>query len=145
MSSRKICAYYSILNDRISYTQVDSINQWKKKLGKHINNNKRGYRSMPALKLGRLGVCDSYKNRGIGTAILDFLKIYALNQNEKCGCKFLTVDAYGASIDFYLKNDFEFMTTKDGAAPTRQMYFDLARFLSIILAISNLGITLNSF
>lgn len=86
---------------------------------------------MPALKIGRLAVSNSYKGNGVGGAILDFLKLYAFKENDKSGCKFLTVDAYAASIEFYLKNGFQFMTENDKNKHTRQMYYDLMKLSSV--------------
>ena len=38
---------------------------------------------------------------------------------------FITVDAYRTSLDFYEKNSFRYLTTKDIDDDTRAMYFDL--------------------
>ena len=46
--------------------------------------------------------------------------------NNRTGCKFITVDAYAQSLDFYVKNGFNFLTDQDIGKDTRLMYFDLS-------------------
>jgi hypothetical protein len=50
-----------------------------------------------------------------------------LSEKDEIACRFLTVDAYSTAFDFYLKNDFNFISTKDNRDSTRLMYFDLKR------------------
>ena len=51
------------------------------------------------------------------------LRIF-VNDN-KTGCRFLTVDAYADVIPFYTKNDFVALDDNDTDARTRLLYFDL--------------------
>jgi len=74
--------------------------------------------------LGRLGVSNAVKGTGIGTMILDYIKELFIT-NNRTGCRYITVDAYGASLSFYEKNGFTYLTTKDKGSDTRLMYFDL--------------------
>lgn len=64
---------------------------------------KKHFRSYPVVKVGRFGA----------------------------GCRFITVDAYNndKAINFYLKNSFNFLTSKDVKEDTRLMYFDLITFM----------------
>ena len=87
------------------------------------------FRSYPAMKIGRLGVSNSFKGQKIGTAILDYLKKMFVS-NNRTGCKFITVDAYADSLFFYTKNDFDFLTSKDHGQDTRVMYFDLIKLFN---------------
>ena len=50
--------------------------------------------------------------------------------NNKTGCRFITVDAYNNpdTIDFYQRNEFDFLTPSDEQEDTRQMYYDLKPF-----------------
>ncbi|OAV70348.1 hypothetical protein Barb6_01770 [Bacteroidales bacterium Barb6] len=48
-----------------------------------------------------------------------------ISEENNTGCKFITVDAFKTSIDFYLKNGFEFISSRDKRSDTRQMYYDL--------------------
>ena len=84
-------------------------------------------RSYPSVKIGRFGVSKDLQGIGIGTNIIDFIKLYFLEDN-KTGCRFLTVDAYNDAIPFYKKNGFEFLTETDDN-PTQLMYFDLINLM----------------
>lgn len=117
----EIVAFFSLLNDKITVTDVDSGNQWKKLFKKTTG---KSFNSHPSMKLGRLGVSNSYKGSGIGTVILDYIKELFVS-NNRTGCRYITVDAYGASLSFYEKNGFKYLTSKDKDSDTRLMYFDL--------------------
>jgi len=69
------------------------------------------------------------QTKGIGTELLDFIKVSFTTEN-KTGCRFLIVDAYNKerTINFYKRNDFDFLSTADKDEDTRLMYFDLKRF-----------------
>lgn len=64
------------------------------------------------------------KGHSIGTFLLNFIKSYFLDDN-KTGCRFITVDAYAAAIPFYVKNEFVALTDEDKDSTTRLLYFDL--------------------
>jgi len=76
------------------------------------------------MKIGRLSVDKSQKGKGIGTELLDYLKIWFVTDN-KTGCRYITVDAYRNSLNFYLKNGFQYLTDSDESQDTRLMYIDL--------------------
>ena len=52
----------------------------------------------------------------------------AIKANDNHACKFITLDAYSKSIEFYEKNDFKYLTESDSKSDTRQMYYDLTPF-----------------
>jgi len=116
-------AFFSVLNDKISAEDVDSKRKWKRFFQDKMPNQKR-YHSYPAVKIGRLGVSNAYKSQGVGTEILDYIKGLFIN-NNKTGCRYITVDAYRESLAFYEKNDFIYLTINDMGSDTRLMYFDL--------------------
>ena len=120
-SDSEIIAFFSVLNDKITVADVDSGNQWKKLFRKTTGKN---FRSYPAIKIGRLGVSNSYKGSGIGTILIDYIKGLFIT-NNRTGCRYITVDAYRASLRFYEKCGFEYLTIKDQNSDTRLMYFDL--------------------
>jgi GNAT superfamily N-acetyltransferase len=80
------------------------------------------------MKIGRLAVNDSYKGQNIGRFVLDYLKELFI-ENNRTGCKFITVDGYRASLKFYEKNDFKYLTTEDEFEDTRLMFFNLSDML----------------
>lgn len=81
-------------------------------------------KSYPAVKICRLGTELSVRGLGIGTSLLNMIKSLFLEDN-KTGCRFVTVDAYASAIPFYLKNGFAPLTTDDANEHTRLLYFDL--------------------
>lgn len=124
----QVAAYFSMLNDKVAYNPTDN-NIWNK-INRHISNNKRK-RSYPSVKIGRLAVSTLYVNCGIGSSILQFIK-WSMVNNCRTGCRFITVDAYAAATDFYIKNGFSFFTKEDIGDKTRLMYFDLKSFKATV-------------
>jgi hypothetical protein len=63
---------------------------------------------VPALKVGRLAVSDDFRREyeGTGTLLVRQALDVAMLLSERAGCRLLTVDAYGKSVDFYLKRGF---------------------------------------
>lgn len=126
MDAGKVAAFFSVSNDSIS-RKKDGRSAYGRASGL-IPHEKR-YSSLPAAKIGRLGIAQEYQRKGVGTVVLDFLKGWFTNEN-KTGCRFLVVDAYNKEhvIHFYQKNGFAFLTGSDEKSQTRIMYFDLIKF-----------------
>ena len=122
-SENSTAAFFSLLNDKVSLEDTDSNSRWRKYFRDIMPQGKR-FKSYPAVKLGRLGVDNSFKGQGIGTIILDYIKGLYVN-DKRAGCRYITVDAYRESLRFYEKNGFKHLTEKDKGADTRLMYFDL--------------------
>lgn len=116
-------AFFSLLNDKISILDTETKTQWRKLVKDKLPYGKR-YNSYPAMKIGRLGVSILYKNQGWGTDILNYLKDLFVT-NNRTGCRFITVDAYRNSLNFYEKNGFKYLTLSDKNSDTRLMFFDL--------------------
>jgi len=102
-----VCAF-TVSNDSVKVNFLP--NSRKKKLVKSIPQIKQ-FRSWPAVLIGRLGVNQAFKNIGIGRELMDFIKSWFINHNNKTGCRFLVVDAYNEPqpIQYYKKNNFEFL------------------------------------
>jgi predicted GNAT family N-acyltransferase len=115
-------AFFSLLNDKISVEALEKPN-WRR-LRKLIPHKKH-LSSYPAVKLGRLAVNINYKGHHYGTDILNYLKQLFVT-NNRTGCKYITVDAYKASLPFYEKNQFQYFGLSDLMLDTRQMYFPLS-------------------
>ena len=122
--TQKTVAYFSLLNDKVSYDPEER-SLWNR-INRRISNNKRR-KTYPSVKIGRLAVSKDYDNKGIGRAILDFIK-HAFTNGNRTGCRFITVDAYAKATGFYIKNSFDFFTEKDRKDATRLMFFDLKPF-----------------
>ncbi len=89
------------------------------------------YRSLPALKIGRLCVSDDYLGRGIGTLMIEFAIILSEKIGKEVGLRFITTDAkrnsdpQKDSIHFYKKFGFEILKQREkGTIP---MYKDLIK------------------
>lgn len=123
--------YFSVLNDSIRYG--DTTKSKRKKVLSRMPHPKRGYKSHPAVKVGRLAVHTKYQSQGIGGQLMDYIKGYFLD-NNKTGCRFITVDADNnlRTIKFYERNGFEFLTEKDRDERNRLMFFDLIRYAAYI-------------
>ena len=66
--------------------------------------------------------------KGIGRDLLSYIKQETIEQTRS-GCRYITVDAYTISVEFYSKNGFVFLTEEDKGKSTRLMYFDLKPLL----------------
>lgn len=96
-----ILGYVSILSDSIKINaDLEEIF-----IDKGIN-----YKSLPAIKIGRLCVNSSFERRGVGTLLIDFV-IETLNQlNSKyLGCRVISLDSKQNAIKFYEKNGFKIL------------------------------------
>lgn len=122
----KTIAFFSLLNDKISADESTG-NWWKKYIRSYFPEGKQ-YRSYPAVKIGRIGVYYDYQSQGLGSQMMDYIKGLFLEDN-KSGCRYLTVDAYNKSdtLQFYERNDFIYFKKKvlPTKNKTRLMYFDL--------------------
>ena len=129
-----VCAF-TISNDSIKVSSLP--NNRKSKLTKKIPHQKR-MKSYPAVLIGRLGVNNTFKRKGLGDELLNFIKSWFIDPYNKTGCRFLVVDAYNEDIPikYYQKNGFDFLfSTEDQEKAysqsverpltTRLMYFDL--------------------
>lgn len=116
-------AYFSLANDRISLTDFESKTAFNRFRKRRFVNEKR-LKSYPAVKICRFAVDLSMKGQSVGSFLLNFIKSYFLDDN-KTGCRFITVDAYAAAVPFYLKNGFVPLTSEDAMSATRLLYFDL--------------------
>ena len=121
-------AFFSLSNDKIGINEFGGTNLQKlrKKLGKPIEKT---YKSYPSVKIGRLAVNVKYERKNVGTSLLDYLKVLFVTEN-RTGCAFITVDAYGQSLGFYEKNGFDYLTKNDENLATRLLFYDLQQLVS---------------
>ena len=119
-------AYFSLLNDKIEREITDNA-VWNR-LSREIPNIKRR-KSQPAVKIGRLAVSKEYQGQGWGLQIVNFLKHWFTN-NNKTGCRYITVDALADKASFYEKHGFKVLVTPEKGDETVLMYYDLKKFVS---------------
>lgn len=123
-SKTETVAYFNYLNDKISHTEIGNKDKFLGRISSLLPKGKDGYTSYPAVKIGRLAVSEKFKGNGYGREILNFTKGVFVDDN-RTGCKFITVDAYRESLDFYIKNGFKYLSSRDRKSDTRLMYFNL--------------------
>nr|WP_303925417.1 GNAT family N-acetyltransferase [Bacteroides intestinalis] len=121
-NSKSVIAYFSLANDRVSLSDFEDKTAFNR-FRRHRFVNEKRLKSYPAVKICRFGV-DLMVKKHIGTRVLNFIKSYFIEDN-KTGCRFITVDAYSSAIPFDLKNGFEPLTSDDENDATRLLYFDL--------------------
>ena len=99
------------------------------------------HRSYPAVLIGRLGVNNAFQGLSIGTQLMDALKYWIVDENNKAACRYMLVDAYNkdSTIHSYTKNGFKplykseqsekdaFGISEDDALRSRIMFFDLKK------------------
>jgi GNAT superfamily N-acetyltransferase len=124
--------FLSLSNDAIR--REDTNKSRLRRILKPVPHVKR-YPSMPAVKIGRFAICKESQSSGLGTQVIDLLKIWFIRGN-KTGCRFIVVDAYNnaKTIRFYCKNGFDFLTEDDKEGKTRIMYVDLMPYLNYSLS-----------
>lgn len=117
----KLVSYITILNDKINLE--GDLKEFFREKGIH-------YKSLPALKIGRLCIDDRFLRRGIGKLmILSAIQIANEINKNKSGCRFITLDAKRNpnpkldSIHFYKKMGFKAL--KERVKGTTPMYLDL--------------------
>lgn len=123
-SDTETIAYFNYLNDKISHTEMGNREKFIERISSLFPIGKNGYTSYPAVKIGRLAVSENFKGNGYGREILNFTKGLFVDEN-RTGCKFITVDAYRESLKFYEKNGFKYLSSRDKKSDTRLMYYNL--------------------
>lgn len=141
-SSIEIICAFTVSNASIFTNRLP--NARRKKVGEEVPFAKRDL-IYPAVLIGRLGVNIKYQRSSeqIGTNLLNFIKFWFTEPDNKTGCRYLVVDAYNKEIplSFYQKNGFKqlFSTekqekeyrniTSSETLATRLMFFDLIRMI----------------
>ena len=64
------------------------------------------YRSLPAVKIGRLGVRSGMQKAGAESNIIKMINLLMQTDN-RTGCRLMTVDAYVDAVPFYIRNGFD--------------------------------------
>jgi len=118
---KQLVSYISLLNDKINL---------EGNLKVFFREKDILYKSLPALKIGRLCVHNDFRKRGLGKLMILFsVQKAAFIGNNVAGCRFITLDAKRNekreldSIHFYTKMGFKVLKErKKGTVP---MYLDL--------------------
>ena len=85
-----IVACFTVSNDSIRIYDLPSSRRnamWK------ISNREKMLTRYPGVLIGRLAVAEDFGGKGIGSAVLRFIKMWFLDEDNKTGCRFAIVDA----------------------------------------------------
>ena len=138
---REIVCAFTVANASIFTNHLP--NSRKKRIGKDVPQPKRDM-IYPAVLIGRLGVNRGYLRQHIGTELMNSIKSWFIDDENKTGCRYLVVDAYNETtpLEYYRNNGFDFMFSTeeqereyrnisgDGPLRTRLMFFDLMQIVS---------------
>jgi GNAT superfamily N-acetyltransferase len=130
-----VCAF-TVANAGIRVSDLP--NSRKKKIEADIPHVK-SLKDYPAVLIGRLGVSKDFRSKHIGSDVLEYIKFWFIQPDNKTGCRFVIVDAYNEAetLAFYERNGFSpvFSTDEQEKAyrhidsetqlSTRLMYYDL--------------------
>ena len=137
-SETKVVAFFTVSNDSVKtrFIPKSSTNRVQRKIPgqKHL-------RTYPAVMIGRLGVSTAYQGSSfhIGQQVINYLKTWFVDEDNKTGCRFMVVDAYNNEriLRFYIRNGFKFLYSdeeqercelqidRDERLNTRHMFLDL--------------------
>lgn len=106
----KLVAFFTLSNDSIKTTFIPkkAVNKIERKIPgrKHLH-------TYPAILIGRLGVSKDFQGKEfmIGQQIINYIKIWFIDDENKTGCRFLVVDAYNkpSVLKFYERNKFKYL------------------------------------
>jgi ribosomal protein S18 acetylase RimI-like enzyme len=132
-----VCAFSISPN---SLKTSDLPNSRRKKVQAYIPREKT-LQSYPAFLIGRLGVASEFNRQGIGSQLLDYIRVYCFNFCSDF-CRYLLIDAYNNAsvLKFYLRNNFSFVfsteeqereaykISADKPLLTRYMFFDMTQW-----------------
>lgn len=137
-NDKQIVAIATLAYDGIKTFNLD--NTSRNSFQRKIPHTKR-HRSYPAVLIGRLGVNKLFQTRGlrIGSQLMDVLKFWFVDENNKAACRYLIVDAYNSDVTlhYYTKNGFKPLYKTENAEKeafgideteclkSRILYFDL--------------------
>ena len=137
-NNREIVAIATLAYDGIKTNTLD--NPSRNAFQRKIPQQKR-HRSYPAVLIGRLGVNKAFQGSGlnIGSQLMQVLKYWFIDENNKAACRYMLVDAYNTDtiLHYYLKNGFKplykseqgekeaFSIPAEESLKSRVLYYDL--------------------
>lgn len=123
----KIIAYFTISADSIRTKNIISEDE------KALSDKGVRYKSLPALKLGRLAVDYRYQQMGLGSYLLENIIGEALDLSCRIGLRYIIVDAYINSLKFYTSRYFILFPNEQKKIRKYDKKVDLNHTVSIYL------------
>ena len=104
--TQTIVACFTVSNDSIRIYDLPSSRRnamWG------ITNREKMLTRYPGVLVGRLAVASQFSGKGIGSEVLDFIRMWFLDESNKTGCRFAIVDAKNEPevLHFYEHNGFK--------------------------------------
>ena len=101
-----IVACFTVSNDSIRIYDLPSSRRnamWG------ITNREKMLTRYPGVLVGRLAVASQFSGKGVGSEVLDFIRMWFLDESNKTGCRFAIVDAKNEPdvLRFYEHNGFK--------------------------------------
>jgi ribosomal protein S18 acetylase RimI-like enzyme len=121
--TQELVGYLTLSNDCVKLKNINM------EIQRRLNVKGINYKSLPAIKIGRICVDDKFTRKGIGTVMLDFVINSANEISKRSGCRFIVLDAKRNedsskdSIHFYKKMGFEIL--KERNRRETPMYLDI--------------------
>ena len=109
---KTIVAIYTVSSDSI---RIFDLPRSRRDAMLKITHHRKRLKRYPGILIGRLGVNSEFAHKGIGSQVLDVIKLWFDSSVVKAGCRFLIVDALNKPgvLDFYRKNGFETLFTTE--------------------------------
>ena len=121
----EIVAFFTVSNDSVKTTFIPKPSA--NKVQRTIPGQKH-LRTYPAVLLGRLGVNKKYQGRKflVGQQVMNFIKTWFVQEDNKTGCRFLVVDAYNQPkvLSFYERNKFKYLYATEELERAEQHFPD---------------------
>ena len=107
-----IVAIYTVSSDSI---RIFDLPRSRRDAMLKITHHRKRLKRYPGILIGRLGVNSEFAHQGIGSQVLDVIKLWFDSSVVKAGCRFLIVDALNKPnvLAFYRKNGFETLFTSE--------------------------------
>ena len=111
-SPKTIFAIYTVSSDSI---RIFDLPRSRRDAMLKITHHRKRLKRYPGILIGRLGVNSELAHQGIGSQVLDVIKLWFDSSVVKAGCRFLIVDALNKPnvLAFYRKNGFETLFTTE--------------------------------
>ena len=105
-SVETIVACFTVSNDSI---RIYDLPNSRRNAMWGITHREKMLTRYPGVLVGRLAVASQFSSKGIGSEIIDFIKMWFLDDANKTGCRFAIVDAKNELnvLRFYEKNGFK--------------------------------------
>ena len=105
-SVETIVACFTVSNDSI---RIYDLPNSRRNAMWGITHREKMLTRYPGVLVGRLAVASQFSGKGIGSEIIDFIKMWFLDDANKTGCRFAIVDAKNELnvLRFYEKNGFK--------------------------------------